>query len=103
MLFFVEHGTGLFFATMGLICYSITCISANRETYRPMELRVDTCATATMLVRNYAYAQGAAVGLWANRGFGKDTLTSPETSEQLESLLGPQGSIVSTRLVGQKA
>ncbi len=47
----------------------------------------DTRATPTMLVSNYANAQDEAVALGATRGFGKNTLTSPETRDQLASLL----------------
>ncbi len=47
----------------------------------------DTRATPTMLVSNYADAQDAAVALGATRGFGKNALTSPETRDQLASLL----------------
>ncbi len=50
----------------------------------------DTRATPTMLVSNYGDAQDAAVALGATRGFGKNTLTSPETREQLASLLDRQ-------------
>ena len=50
----------------------------------------DTRATPTMLVSNYADAQDAAVALGATRGFGKNTLTSAETRDQLASLLGRQ-------------
>ncbi len=50
----------------------------------------DTRATPTMLVSNYADAQDAAVALGATRGFGKNTLTSPETRDQLASLLDRQ-------------
>ena len=49
----------------------------------------DTRATPTMLVSNYADAQDAAVASGATRGFGKDTLTSPETRDHLASLLDP--------------
>ena len=103
MLFFVEHGAGCSFVPTNFIEYSSTVIHARRQAYGRMEPRVDTGATATMLASNYAYAQGAAVGLWATRGFGKDTLTSPVTSDQLRSLLDRQGSTASTRLAGQKA
>ena len=47
----------------------------------------DTRATPTMLVSNYADAQDAAVASGATRGFGKDTLTSSETRDNLASLL----------------
>ena len=50
----------------------------------------DTRATPTMLVSNYADAQDAAVALGATRGFGKNALTSPETRDQLASLLDRQ-------------
>ncbi len=50
----------------------------------------DTRATPTMLVSNYADAQDAAVALGATRGFGKSTLTSRETRDQLASLLDRQ-------------
>ena len=49
-----------------------------------------TRATPTMLVSNYAEAQDAAVALGAIRGFGKNTLTSPETRDLLASLLDRQ-------------
>ena len=47
----------------------------------------DTRATPTMLVSNYTEAQDVAVALGATRGFGKNTLTSPETRDLLASLL----------------
>ncbi len=50
----------------------------------------DAGATPTMLVSNYADAQDAAVALGTTRGFGKNTLTSPETRDQLASLLDRQ-------------
>ncbi len=50
----------------------------------------DTRATPTMLVSNYADAQDAAVALGATRGFGKNALNSPETRDQLASLLDRQ-------------
>ena len=50
----------------------------------------DTRATPTMLVSNYADAQDAAVALGATRGFGKNTLTSPETRDLLAPLLDRQ-------------
>ena len=50
----------------------------------------DTRATPTMLVSNYADPQHAAVTLGATRGFGKNALTSPETRDQLASLLDRQ-------------
>ena len=40
------------------------------------------------LVSNFAEAQEQAVALGAERGFGKDALTSPATRERLASLLG---------------
>ena len=49
-----------------------------------------TRATPTMLVSNYSEAQDAAVALGAIRGFGKNRLTSPETRNQLASLLDRQ-------------
>ncbi len=48
----------------------------------------ETRATPVALVSNYAEAQDAAVALGAKRGFGKDTLASPETRDLLASLLG---------------
>ncbi len=48
----------------------------------------ETRATPVTLVSNYADAQDAAVALGAKRGFGKDTLASPETRDLLASLLG---------------
>ena len=47
----------------------------------------DTRATPTMLVSNYADVQDSAVALGATPGFGKNTLTSPETRDLLASLL----------------
>ncbi len=44
--------------------------------------------TPVVLVSNYTEAQDAAVALGAKRGFGKDTLASPETRDLLASLLG---------------
>ncbi len=88
---------------MGLMSYSITSILARRQRFGQMEIRVDAGAAPTMLVSNYADAQDVAVELCATRGFGKDTLTSPVTSDQLGSLLDRQGSTVSTRPAGQKA
>ena len=50
----------------------------------------DIRATPTMLVSNYADAQDAAVALGAARGFGKNTLTSPETRDLLAPMLDRQ-------------
>lgn len=49
-----------------------------------------TRTTPTMLVSNYADAQDAAVALGATRGFGKNTLTNPETRDLLAPLLDRQ-------------
>ena len=50
----------------------------------------DTRATPTMLVSNYTDAQDAAVASGATPGFGKNTLTTPETRDLLASLLDRQ-------------
>ena len=47
----------------------------------------ETHATPTMLISNYAESQDAAVALGATRGFGKNTLTSPETHDLLACVL----------------
>ena len=50
----------------------------------------DTRAPPTMLVSNHAEAQDAAVAFGAERGFGKNALTSPETRDLLASILARQ-------------
>jgi len=46
-----------------------------------------TRATPLALVSNYPEAQDSAVALGAQRGFGKDALTSSETRDRLATLL----------------
>ncbi len=48
----------------------------------------ETRSTPVALVSNYADAQDAAVAIGAERGFGKDALTSPATRDRLAALLG---------------
>ncbi len=80
VLFFVEHGAGTVFHYDGPYVLQYHFCLNRRQRHGRMGLRVDTLDTPTMLVSNYADGQDAAVELWATRGFGKDTLTSPETN-----------------------
>ncbi len=55
---------------------------------RQWQTREETCAIPVMLVSNYSEAQDAAVAVGANRGFGKDAMSSPATRDVLAAVLG---------------
>ena len=63
--------------------------SSGLDLIRRMQSHEETRGTPVALVSNYADAQDAAVALGAQRGFGKDALSKPETRDRLASLLGP--------------
>jgi len=61
--------------------------SSGLDLIRQLQSDEATRATPLALVSNYTEAQETAVALGAQRGFGKDKLASPETRDQLASLL----------------
>ncbi len=60
------------------------------ELIKRLKAHEETKDTPVMLISNYPEAQEAAVALGARPGFGKNSLTRPETREALASVLSTQ-------------